>query len=152
LLVLGVDDDVGNIFPIDGPTIVVAFIPFVADELDFVAEVAEPRAELSNCLTAILAEVMLADVEPVESALGGAEAGGAAELETGMETGQKLHNCLPSSQYKSNSNRRKPTAIRFDKQFPKFASSYCRCPKHALERVTPGAVTKLIGTLRLRSR
>ena len=73
--------------------------------------------------------------------------GAALEIEAGMATGQKDHVLLPSSQYKSISNLRKPTASRLDKQSPEESSSYFSRGKQAAVKETPGLVTKLIGIL-----
>lgn len=62
------------------------------------------------------------------------------------DTGQKLHTCLFSSQYRSKSNRRKPAARRFDKHALEVSSSNLKLAKQAAERDTPGLVTKLMGT------
>jgi hypothetical protein len=62
-------------------------------------------------------------------------------IEVGMATGQNDHTLRPSSQYKSTSNLRNPTASRFERQSPELSSSYLKWGKQAAERDTPGAVT-----------
>lgn len=62
-------------------------------------------------------------------------------IDVGIPTGQKDQTVLPSSQYKSISNRRNPEARRFEKQSPELSSSYRRFGKHAAEKDTPGVVT-----------
>lgn len=70
----------------------------------------------------------------------------------GIATGQNDHTALFWSQYRSSTNLLKPMAIRFEKQSAAASSSYILCEKHAADIDTPVSVTKLIGTLRPRSR
>ncbi len=77
---------------------------------------------------------------------------GTLVITLGIAIGQKLQTFLPSSQYKSISNLRKPTARRLERQFPDSSSSYRRLGKQIDEKETPGVVTKLMGTLIPRSR
>jgi|SRR6266536_5122453 len=81
---------------------------YAEDEVGSASGVRAPR-ELEERLTAVVEE-------------------GTALLYTdvGMATGQKDHTLRPSSQYKSSSNIRNPTASRFERQSPQLSSSYLR--------------------------
>ncbi|KAE8443828.1 hypothetical protein EG329_001335 [Mollisiaceae sp. DMI_Dod_QoI] len=68
------------------------------------------------------------------------EDGTASGTEVGISTGQKDQTFLPSFQYKSISNRRKPEASRFEKQSAELSSSNRRVGKHAALKDTPGLV------------
>jgi hypothetical protein len=102
-------------------------------------KVAEEGAEKTDEVDGVLGVELRVVVVDDGSALG---------IEIGIATGQKDHTLLPSSQYKSISNLRKPTASKFDKQSPESSSSYLRCGKQAAVNETPGPVTKLIGILK----
>ena len=62
-------------------------------------------------------------------------------IEVGMATGQNDQTFLPWSQYRSNSNLRKPTASRLERQSPELSSSYLKPGKQAACKETPGDVT-----------
>jgi len=59
-------------------------------------------------------------------------------------TGQRLQTCKTSSQYKSTSNLRKPTASKFERHKVASSSSNFSLEKQADDRETPGVVTKLL--------
>jgi hypothetical protein len=58
-----------------------------------------------------------------------------------LEKGTLASKFRLTSQYKSISNRLKPTARRLLKQSPELSSSNFRVWKHAAEKETPGTVT-----------
>lgn len=84
------------------------------------------------------AKVKLAMVDESVDVGVGVEA--TSELETGTATGQKVHNCLTSSQYKSTSSLRNPLANKLEMQVAASLSSYLRNEKHAAVKEMPGAV------------
>lgn len=84
------------------------------------------------------AKVKLAVVDESVDVGVGVEA--TSELEIGTAAGQKLHNCLASSQYKSTSSLRNPLANKLEMQVVASSSSYLRDEKHAAVKETPGAV------------
>ena len=63
------------------------------------------------------------------------------DIESGIETGQRLHTSRVESQYKSAANIRYPMESRSDRQSRVCSSSYTPSPKHAAVSEAPGWVT-----------
>lgn len=120
--------------------------PGVVTEVTAFDDVAKMLVE--SCLAAMVPEVE----EPVVVivVLDGSrvivDPGTVFGLLEGNATGQNDHTMRVASQYISRTSLRNPTARRLERQSPNSSSAYRRWLKHAADRETPGAVTKLMGT------
>jgi hypothetical protein len=145
---LALDDVVGEEFELEEILEIIVEEPELGEEDETVAS-------LVSCLTrrfvVASAEVRAIVLEDRLEVVVGVAEETTGETEAGIATGQKLHTCRVSSQYRSTSNLRKPLANRFERQSAELSSSYRRKGKQAAVRDAPGAVTKLIGTFNPRS-
>jgi hypothetical protein len=69
------------------------------------------------------------------------ESGATPKILAVISTGQNDHTWRASSQYRSNSNLRKPEVRRLLRQSPESSSSYLKSEKQAAVKDTPGFVT-----------